>query len=52
MSARSISARVDAPSDESSGDGDGGDFPTVYPTVDGELSVNTGTYQQSAACTR
>ena len=50
MSARSISARVDAPSDESSGDG--GDFPTVYPTVDGELSVNTGTYQQSAACTR
>jgi hypothetical protein len=47
MPLRSTSAKVDNPSDESGGDAD--EVPAVYPTVDGGVEINSGSYRQSAA---
>jgi hypothetical protein len=43
MPYRSISARVDDPEAI-----DADEVPTVYPTVDGRVEINSGSYQQSA----
>jgi hypothetical protein len=39
-----VTARIDDPEAVSSDE-----VPAIYPTIDGELMINTGTYQQSAA---